>query len=270
MLHGAPDLRPIAGGTDLMVQITGELAPPPARVLDLWRLDELRGIAIDDGVADASARSRRTRSCAARTRCRAQPAGAGRGGGHHRRGPDPEPRHDRRQHRQRLARRRHAARAARRRCGHRAAAAAAGERTVAARDFWPGYRRQPRASPTSSCCAIRIPLAGGPPASLPQGRHAAGAGDLQGRARARVARRRRRLARRARGPRARWRRRPSAPTRRKACSRAPRRARRRPTTPPRHLPARSQPIDDVRSTADYRRVVTARILHRLLREAGGW
>jgi CO/xanthine dehydrogenase FAD-binding subunit len=31
-----------------------------------------------------------------------------------------------------------------------------------------------------------------------------------------------------------------------------------------------EPIDDVRSTADYRRVVTARILHRLLREAGGW
>jgi xanthine dehydrogenase small subunit len=31
-----------------------------------------------------------------------------------------------------------------------------------------------------------------------------------------------------------------------------------------------QPIDDVRSTADYRRAVTARVLHRLIREAGGW
>jgi len=31
-----------------------------------------------------------------------------------------------------------------------------------------------------------------------------------------------------------------------------------------------QPIDDVRSTADYRRSVSARILHRLLREEGGW
>jgi CO/xanthine dehydrogenase FAD-binding subunit len=30
------------------------------------------------------------------------------------------------------------------------------------------------------------------------------------------------------------------------------------------------PIDDVRSTADYRRLVTARILHRMLRDAGGW
>ena len=30
------------------------------------------------------------------------------------------------------------------------------------------------------------------------------------------------------------------------------------------------PIDDVRSTADYRRTVSARVLHRLIREAGGW
>ena len=30
------------------------------------------------------------------------------------------------------------------------------------------------------------------------------------------------------------------------------------------------PIDDVRSTADYRRSVAARVLHRLLREEGGW
>jgi CO/xanthine dehydrogenase FAD-binding subunit len=39
--------QPIAGGTDLMVQITGELASPPERVLDLWRLEELRGIAVE-------------------------------------------------------------------------------------------------------------------------------------------------------------------------------------------------------------------------------
>ena len=30
------------------------------------------------------------------------------------------------------------------------------------------------------------------------------------------------------------------------------------------------PIDDVRSTAEYRRVVAARVLHRIIREAGGW
>ena len=31
-----------------------------------------------------------------------------------------------------------------------------------------------------------------------------------------------------------------------------------------------EPIDDVRSTAEYRLIVAARVLHRLLREAGGW
>ncbi|HLE58715.1 MAG TPA: FAD binding domain-containing protein [Candidatus Limnocylindria bacterium] len=39
--------RPMAGGTDLLVQLTADLAPPPERVLDLWRLDALRGIGVD-------------------------------------------------------------------------------------------------------------------------------------------------------------------------------------------------------------------------------
>src|SRR5258705_12657718 len=39
--------RPIAGGTDLMVALTGELGEPPDRILDLWRLQALRGIAVD-------------------------------------------------------------------------------------------------------------------------------------------------------------------------------------------------------------------------------
>lgn len=43
---GAP-WRPVAGGTDLLVQVAGEIGEPPARVLDLWRLDELRGIALE-------------------------------------------------------------------------------------------------------------------------------------------------------------------------------------------------------------------------------
>jgi CO/xanthine dehydrogenase FAD-binding subunit len=41
--------RPMAGGTDLLVQITGELGEPPERVLDLWQLDALRGIERDGG-----------------------------------------------------------------------------------------------------------------------------------------------------------------------------------------------------------------------------
>jgi CO/xanthine dehydrogenase FAD-binding subunit len=40
---------PIAGGTDLLVQLTGELIEPPEAMVDLWRLDELRGIAVEGG-----------------------------------------------------------------------------------------------------------------------------------------------------------------------------------------------------------------------------
>ena len=39
--------RPIAGGTDLMVQLTGEIGEPPERIIDIWSLDELRGITVD-------------------------------------------------------------------------------------------------------------------------------------------------------------------------------------------------------------------------------
>ena len=37
-----------------------------------------------------------------------------------------------------------------------------------------------------------------------------------------------------------------------------------------HRNGEIKPIDDVRSSADYRRAVTARVFHRLIREAGGW
>jgi xanthine dehydrogenase small subunit len=39
--------RPLAGGTDLMVQLEADVAEPPERVLDLSRLDELRGVSTD-------------------------------------------------------------------------------------------------------------------------------------------------------------------------------------------------------------------------------
>jgi len=41
------DYRPLAGGTDLMVQLEADVVEPPAAVLDLWRLDELRGVGYD-------------------------------------------------------------------------------------------------------------------------------------------------------------------------------------------------------------------------------
>ena len=46
LLAGGPQ-RPIAGGTDLMVQITGEIGPVPERILDLGRLEALGGIELD-------------------------------------------------------------------------------------------------------------------------------------------------------------------------------------------------------------------------------
>jgi CO/xanthine dehydrogenase FAD-binding subunit len=45
---GRGEWRPMAGATDLLVQISGELGPTPERVLDLWQLDELRGISVID------------------------------------------------------------------------------------------------------------------------------------------------------------------------------------------------------------------------------
>ena len=47
LTDGGAAWRPVAGGTDLLVQLTGELGPPPDRVLDIWGLDELRGINLD-------------------------------------------------------------------------------------------------------------------------------------------------------------------------------------------------------------------------------
>src|SRR3954447_15353613 len=52
-----PPAMPIAGGTDVMVQITGELREPPARMLDLSRVDALRGIALDQGSLVLGART---------------------------------------------------------------------------------------------------------------------------------------------------------------------------------------------------------------------
>jgi CO/xanthine dehydrogenase FAD-binding subunit len=62
--------RPVAGGTDLLVQLTGEIGPVPERVIDLWRLNELRGIRVRDGALDIGALTtytqiRRSEDCAA-------------------------------------------------------------------------------------------------------------------------------------------------------------------------------------------------------------
>ena len=148
--------RPIAGGTDLMVALTGELGEPPARILDLWRLDELRGIAVD-GDARRPRRAddlHRDPPLGALSRA---PAGAGRGGRDDRRGPDPEPRHARRQRRERLAGRRHAAGPAR---GRRVVRARLGARRADGRGAATSGRPTggPPSRRTSSCSGSGIPL----------------------------------------------------------------------------------------------------------------
>ncbi len=62
--------RPLAGGTDLLVQLTGEIGPAPERVLNLWQLDELRGIEVRGNVLELGAlttytRIRRSAACQA-------------------------------------------------------------------------------------------------------------------------------------------------------------------------------------------------------------
>ena len=50
-------VTPIAGGTDLMVRITGEIGPAPDRLLDLSRVDALKGIALEAGALVLGART---------------------------------------------------------------------------------------------------------------------------------------------------------------------------------------------------------------------
>ena len=147
---------------------------------------------------------------------------------------------------------------------------ASGERTIAAADFWPAYRRT-AARADELLVRVRIPLAADRQQSILEGRHAAGPGDLEGRPRAGL----------AGGPRGEvWRGRPGRPGLGRRDADPGRRDRGHPRGQPTGaetadravaaLIAELEPIDDVRSTAAYRREVAGRVLHRLLRDAGGW
>ena len=262
-------IRPIAGGTDLMVALTGELGEPPgsdprpvaarraARDRGRWRFDQSRGA--DDlhrhppvgGLSRASPR-------------------VGRGGRDDRRGPDPESRDARRQRRQRLAGRRHAAGPAGRRRHVRARlgprrALGPGERVLAGLPAdgagagrAPAAHPDPARWPAASCASARSGRAA-PSRSARSSWPSAGATP----------------GRRDRGPTSasrsgRWRPPPSGRPLTEAAIEG------RPPTPEtadraaETLADELHPIDDVRSTAEYRRLVAARVLHRLIREAGGW
>jgi len=150
--------RPLAGGTDLLVQLTGELGEPPDRVLNLWQLDELRGIDVRGDVLELGALTTYTairRSAACRAHVPSLVDAAATIGA------------TQIQHRGTLG-------------GNVMNASpagdtlpvllaldavlvlgsAAGERDVAAADFWPAYRRT-AASPDELLVRIRIPVVAG-------------------------------------------------------------------------------------------------------------
>jgi xanthine dehydrogenase small subunit len=263
--------RPIAGGTDLMVALTGELGDPPDRVLDLWRLDELRGIALDGDVVSLGALTtytdiRRSAVCrehlpvlveAAATIGAAQIQNRGTIGGNV---VNASPAGD-------TLPVLLAADAS------FVLGSARGERVVAAGDFWPAYRRTALA-PDELLLQVRIPLLAGRELRFRK----VGTRRAQSISKVVMA-----LGWRDAGPAT-----PGAPwtdVRLALGSVAPTPIRAaateavlegRPPVPEtadlaaETLAAELAPIDDVRSTAEYRRLVAARVLHRLVRDAGGW
>ena len=260
--------RPIAGGTDLLVQITGELGDAPDRVLDLWGLDELRGIGVDGdalviGALTTYTEIRRSALCrehlpvlveAAATIGAAQIQNRGTLGGN-------------------IA---YASPAGDTLPVLLAADAsfvlgsARGERTVAAAAFWPAYRRTALA-PDELLLRIRIPLLAGRELRFRK----VGTRRAQSISKVVVA-----LGWRDGSPAAPW---TDVRLALGSVAATPIRASateaviegRAPTPETADLAAETlagelRPIDDVRSTAEYRRIVAARVVHRLIREAGGW
>src|SRR5688572_3587696 len=155
LLAGGDGWRPVAGGTDLLVQLTGDLAPPPERVLDIWRLDELRGITVGNGVLTLGALTtytdiRRSELCreqvpalveAAATVGAAQIQNRGTIGGNV---VNASPAGDTLPVLLAVD-------------AEIVLGSAGGERTVAAKDFWPSYRRTARRA-DELLLRVRVPL----------------------------------------------------------------------------------------------------------------
>lgn len=264
-------IRPIAGGTDLMVGIAGEIGEPPERVLDLWRLEELRGIELDGnalvlGALTTYTQIRQSPLCrehvpalveAAATIGAVQIQNRGTIGGNIANG---SPAGDTLPVLLALD--------ASIVCG-----SARGEREVPAEAFWTAYRVTALA-PDELILRIRIPLAAGRETRFRK------IGTRRAQAISKVVLA---LSYQDAGP-------AGAASPWNAVRLAlgsvapiPIRARTteaalegRPPSPEtadlaaETLAGELQPIDDVRSTAEYRRLVAARVLHRLIREAGGW
>jgi len=266
-LAGSP-IRPIAGGTDLMVALTGELGDPPERILDLWKLDELRGIALDgDAVAIGALTTyteiRRSAICrehlpalveAAATIGASQIQNRGTLGGNI---ANASPAGDTLPVLLALD--------ASLVCG-----SMRGERTLAAEAFWTAYRTTALA-PDELLLRVRIPLAAGRETRFRK------IGTRRAQAISKVVLA---LSYLDAGPSAPWRSVRLAlgsvaptPIRARATEAVLEGRRPDPETADRAAEALAgelRPIDDVRSTAEYRRLVAARVLHRMIREAGGW
>jgi CO/xanthine dehydrogenase FAD-binding subunit len=262
--------QPIAGGTDLMVALTGELGEPPASVVDLWAIDALRGITIDGGALTLGALTtytevRRSPLCrehvpalvdAAATIGAAQIQNRGTLGGNI---ANASPAGDT--------------------LPVLLAADAVfvlgsvrGEREVPAAEFWTAYRRTALAR-DELVLRIRIPLA----ANRDMRFRKVGTRRAQSISKVVLAAAWRSV---PGGPGGAWR---DVRVALGSVAATPIRARateavlegRAPTPETADLAAETlagelTPIDDVRSTAEYRRLVAARVLHRIVREAGGW
>ena len=266
LLAGGDGWKPVAGGTDLLVQLNGDLAPPPEHVLDIWRLRELRGINLLGGALVLGALTtytdiRRSDLCrdhlpalveAAATIGAAQIQNRGTIGGN---AINASPAGD-------------TLPVLLATDAELTLVSARGERTVAAKDFWPAYRKTV-CSPDELLARITF--------LLPAGRHVRfrKVGTRRAQAISKVVMaiswredggvwRDVRVALGSVAP---------TPIRATQTERVLEGAAPRQTTADHAattLANEIHPIDDVRSTADYRRVVSARVLHRLLREAGGW
>jgi CO/xanthine dehydrogenase FAD-binding subunit len=258
---------PIAGGTDVMVAITGELGPVPERMLDLSRIDALRGIALEANGLVLGARTTYTeirRSALVREHLPALVEAAATIGA------------AQIQNRGTLG-------------GNIANASPAGdtlpillaadavillggqrgEREVPANEFFLEYRKTALA-PDELILQVRFPL---PPGREVRFRKV-GTRRAQAISKVVLAVAWRDLGahawsdvRVALGSVA------ATPVRATATEAVLDGARPTPEVADRAaeaLAAELDPIDDVRSTAEYRRAVAARVLHRLLRDAGGW
>ncbi len=265
--NGGP-WRPLAGGTDLMVQLAGEIGEPPERVLDIWALDELRGIEVSDdmlviGALTTYTEIRRSEPVAehapalveaSATIGAAQIQNRGTLGGNV---VNASPAGDTLPVILALG-------------AEMVLGSAAGERTVRADDFWPSYRTTALRD-DELLLRIRIPLR----ADRRTRFRKVGTRRAQAISKVVLA-----LAWRAAATDAPW-----TDVRLALGSVAPTTVRAGATeavlegSRPTHetaeaavaaLTAELHPIDDVRSTADYRRLVAGRVLHRLIRDVGGW